>query len=58
MTMHMRDSTASESVLLIDNADIDYLESSRPVGGWCKRYFDVGCSAVALVLFSPLFLMT
>ena len=57
MTMHMRDSTASESVLLIDNADIDYLEFSRPVGGWCKRYFDVGCSAVALVLFSPLFLM-
>ena len=33
MTMHMRDSTASESVLLIDNADIDYLEILPP-GGW------------------------
>jgi exopolysaccharide production protein ExoY len=57
MTMHMRDSTASDAAVLIDTADAGYLQTPRPIGGWSKRCLDVTCSAIALVLFSPLFLM-
>jgi exopolysaccharide production protein ExoY len=57
MTIHLRDSTASESGLLIESADIGYRQPPRPIGGWSKRCLDVTCSVIALVLFSPLFLM-